>query len=101
MHKDRREGPGRHPCLSAHHADEADTVARGAAQVLRERQSAVPGGELACTRLAAQLEPAFVDHPEPAGPDPLAEALAPPIGGHGRRAVTALDPLDSVPPTPP
>src|SRR6185369_17687416 len=64
---------------AAHYGDEADAVARCAAQVLRQRQPAMRGGELAGTGLAAQLEPAFVDHPEPAGPDRVAEALEPAV----------------------
>src|ERR1700746_639884 len=99
MHKDRQRcqtspGPG------ADHGDEADAVARGAAQVLRQRQSAVRGGDLAGTGLAAQLEPAFVDHPEPAGADLMAEALEPSVGVHGQLAVTVVDAVQDVLPGP-
>src|SRR5580704_17777541 len=88
-------GSGR---LGAHHGYEADAVARGAPEVLGEGQPAVRGGDLAGPGLSAQLEPALVDHPQPAGPDRMAEALQAPVGVHGQLAVSVVDPVQDVPP---
>src|SRR5947209_11879881 len=39
--------------------------------------------ELAVTRLTAELEPAFKEHPEPGRPDRMAEGLEPAVRVHG------------------
>src|SRR2546423_15659291 len=53
--------------LRADHADERHALARRAAQVVSERELAPAGdaGDLALARLAAQLQPALEQHPEP------------------------------------
>src|SRR5580693_543843 len=84
--------------LAAHHGYEADAVARGAAEVLREGQPAVRGGDLAVSGLSAQLEPALVDHPQPAGPDRMADALQASVRVHGQLAVPVEDPVQDVSP---
>src|SRR5580693_2853452 len=84
--------------LAAHHGYEADAVAWGAAEVLCEGQPAVRGGDLTVPGLSAQLKPALVDHPQPAGPDRMAEALQAPVGVHGQLAVPVEDPVQDVPP---
>src|SRR3984957_3960364 len=69
---------------AADDGNEADALAGRAAEVLRERQPAVRGADLARAGLLAQLEPALEDHPQAAGPDRMAEALQAAVGIHGQ-----------------
>ena len=80
---------------AADDGDEADTVAGRAAEVLRERQPAVRGADLARAGLLAQLKPALVDHPQAAGPDRMAEALQAAVGIHGQVTVPVVNSVEN------
>src|SRR5688500_14182685 len=61
----------------ADHADERHALARRAAQVVSERELPPAGdaGDLPLPGLAAQLQPALEQHPEPRRPDRMTERL--------------------------
>src|SRR5688500_636667 len=75
--------------LRADHADERHALARRAAQIVSERELAPArnAGDLPLARLAAQLEPALEQHPEPRGAYRMAERLEPAVGVHGQLAL--------------
>src|ERR1700756_5492891 len=83
---------------AADDADEADAVARCAAEVLGEREPAVRGADLTGTGLLAQLKPALIDHPQAACPDRVPEALQAAVGVHRQGTVPVVDPREHVSP---
>src|SRR6202041_18939 len=69
--------------FAADDPDEAHALAGGATEVVRQPEGPPlgHGGDLALGgRLAAQLQPALEEHPEPGGADRVAEALQPAVG---------------------
>src|SRR6185312_2189647 len=65
--------------LGADDGDERHALARGAAQVVRQRELPAPrhAGDLALAGLAAQLQPRLEQHAQARGPDRVAEGLEP------------------------
>src|SRR5688572_22280242 len=75
--------------LRADHADERHALARRAAQVVGERElaPASDAGDLPLPGLAAQLQPALEQHPEPRRADRMTERLETSVGIHGQLAL--------------
>src|SRR5687767_2597454 len=80
--------------LRADHADERHALARRAAQIVSERElpPARDAGNLPLAGLAAQLQPALEQHPQPRRADRMAERLQPAVRVDGQLALEVEGP---------
>src|SRR6185369_5653801 len=83
--------------LGADDGDERHALARGAAQVVRQRELPAPrhAGDLALAGLAAQLQPRLEQHAQARGPDRVAEGLEPTVRVHRQLASRSKVPFST------
>src|SRR5690606_4149079 len=70
--------------LRADHRDERDVTARSPTEVVREAEPRI--GQLPLSRLAPELQPALVEHPQAAGTNGMAEGLQAAVRVHRQPA---------------